>query len=282
MNVTDSQRAASASTLMVAGLAANVGFYLLSIIVNWLVPGAYDSPWRHVETIAWLGLDVLLAVALFQLAAAVEQGGLLRLSAVLLLSSIVLDLPLYLLRDGDGLFHLDRLFSVLSLLFLVFIRGALSAAFVQLTRYTHPWVLPLLGVVVVLTVVRVGLSAALSFGAVSTDVFVTPLYRYVMPLISVFNSGATLVAGFAVRSAVSGAPQTQSVLATAGLVPQAPEPLNPMADFLVGGILLAVGIGVTAISYSSASGGGKYVIATGAVGVGLGRIIRGVIRMAKA
>jgi hypothetical protein len=281
MNVTDTQRAASASTLMVAGLAANVGFYLLSMLVNAVVPGAYDSPWQHVETIAWLGLDVLLAVALFQLAAAVEQGGLLRLAAVVLLFSIVIDLPLYFLR-GEGSFQLSQLLSVLSLLFLLFIRGALSAAFVQLTKNTHPWVLPLLGVVVVLTVVRVGLSAALSFGAVSTDLFVSPLYRYGMPFISLVNAGGTLVAGFAVRSAVSGARQTQSVLATAGLVPQPPEPLNPMADFLVGGILLAVGIGVTAISFSSASGGGKYVVATGAIGVGIGRIIRGVIRMAKA
>jgi hypothetical protein len=39
-----------------------------------------------------------------------------------------------------------------------------------------------------------------------------------------------------------------------------------------------VGIGVTVVSMEAASNGGRYVVATGAIGVGLGRIIRGFIR----
>lgn len=37
---------------------------------------------------------------------------------------------------------------------------------------------------------------------------------------------------------------------------------------------MAVGLGVTVVSMEAASNGGRYVVATGAIGVGVGRLIR--------
>jgi hypothetical protein len=53
-------------------------------------------------------------------------------------------------------------------------------------------------------------------------------------------------------------------------------------DFLVGGIFLLVGLGVTAMSFSaSASTGGRYIVATGAIAVGVVRLVRGLVRLGK-
>lgn len=60
------------------------------------------------------------------------------------------------------------------------------------------------------------------------------------------------------------------------------EATSPISDFLVGGILLAVGIGVTVASLAAASDGGRYVVATGAIGVGLVRIICGFVRLGRS
>ncbi len=71
-------------------------------------------------------------------------------------------------------------------------------------------------------------------------------------------------------------------MAQAGLRPATEVPVSPLADFLVGGLLLAVGLGVTVVSMEAASNGGRYVVATGAIGVGVGRLIRGLIRLGRA
>jgi hypothetical protein len=98
--------------------------------------------------------------------------------------------------------------------------------------------------------------------------------------VSLFNVVAMLVVMLAVKAAVSGASVVPAG-AAAGLVPSPEVPESPAADFVVGGILLLVGVGVTVVSLAAASNGGRYLVATGAIGVGLGRLIRGFIRLAK-
>ena len=52
-------------------------------------------------------------------------------------------------------------------------------------------------------------------------------------------------------------------------------PVGKSGNILIGVVLVVIGLGVTFVSYSSASAGGSYVVAWGAVLVGIIRIIRG-------
>ncbi len=273
------QRAASASTLVLGGLAANLGLTFLSLVISKLVPGSYEGPWPMIEELLWLGAVGTLTVGLFQLSAVVMDGLLLRAAAGALLVQAVVDLAMTLAKDKIGgplVYDGTMLLSLVT-------RGLLIAALVQATLKTHAWVLPLLGTVAVLSLARTGMTIALQHQVLSYEIYRSPLFSLAVPLASVFNAGALMVAAMALKSAVVGSPNnTQALVAAAGLRPAEPEPVAPAADFLVGGILLAVGVGVTVISLSSASNGGRYVVATGAIGVGLGRLVRGFIRLAKA
>lgn len=273
------QRASSASTLVLGGLAANLGLTFLSLVISKLVPGSYEGPWPMIEGLLWLGAAGTLAVGLFQLSSVVTHGLMLQAAAVTLLVQAVIDLVATLASEklgGPAVYDATSVFSLVT-------RGLLIVALVQATLKTHAWVLPLLGTVGVLTLARTGLSIAVQHQFVSYEVYRNPLFAVAMPLVSLFNAGALLVAAIALKGAVAGSPNNpQALVAAAGLRPSEPEPVAPGADFLVGAILLAVGIGVTVFSLSTASNGGRYVVATGAIGVGLGMIIRGFIRLARA
>lgn len=280
MNVTDSQRASSAALLMVGSLAASVGLTLLFYAVGAFAPGGYDSPFRLVEEALWLVVMAVLVVGLLQLAAAVDDPLWLRAAAVAFIVSSLFDVVNTLLVPKLGLG--GPLFFDFSMLSSLVARGLLMFCLVRLTMKTHAWVMPLLGTVALLILTRTAFSVASIHRLVPTDLYLSPLYRYVMPLVSLFNAVAILIAALAVRAAVSGAPNTPALVAAAGLQPGPAEPTSPVSDFLVGGILLAVGIGVTVVSLAAASDGGRYVVATGAIGVGLVRIIRGFVRLGRS
>jgi hypothetical protein len=283
MNVIDSPRATSASTLIVGGLAANVGLTVLFYVVSWVVPGSYEGLWPIVEQLLWLGAVGVLVTGLFQLAGAVTEGSLLRLAAGALIFDGLLDLAVtvFMRQLGGGLF--GTLVNDFSLLLSLAARGLLIVAIIQLTMKTHAWVLPLLGMVAVVSVLRSALNAARWHQLIDYELFANPVYRFSLPVISLFNVGAMLVGGLALKAAIPTGPGigTPALVAAAGLRPAVPEPISPASDFLVGGILLAVGIGVTVVSMEAASNGGRYIVATGAIGVGVGRIIRGFIRAAR-
>ncbi len=279
MNVTDSQRASSASTLVLGGLAANLGLTLLSFVVGKLVPGSSEGAWPMIEELLWLGAMVTAATGLFQLSALVEDGLALRTAAAALLVQAVFELAFTLAKDKIG----GPIAYDVSMLISLATRGVLIFALVQATLKTHAWVLPVLGTVAALSLMRTGLSIAIQHQLIGYEVYRYPGVSIAMPLVSLFNAGGFVVAAFALKGAVSSSPNnTPALMAAAGLRPAEPEPVAPGADFLVGGILLAVGVGVTVISLTAASNGGRYVVATGAIGVGLGRIIRGFIRLAKS
>jgi hypothetical protein len=146
---------------------------------------------------------------------------------------------------------------------------------------TRAWVLPLLALAWLFSAVRFITSIAVAHTEHGYELYSNPVWRYGTVAASFFGAIAVLVAAVAVHQVVSGVTATPAT-AQAGLVPPpVVEAPNPTADFLVGGILLVVGIGVTVVSMQAASNGGRYVVATGAIGVGLGRIIRGFVRLAK-
>lgn len=67
--------------------------------------------------------------------------------------------------------------------------------------------------------------------------------------------------------------------------PMAPPPESDgKTDLIVGALWLGGGLLVTFLSYSAASsgGGGRYVVTTGAIAVGAVRIVRGLVRLARA
>jgi hypothetical protein len=283
MNVTDSTRASSATLLLVGSLAANVGLTVLSYTVNWLVPGSWEGGFPLIQELLWMVAVAVLVVGLFQLSAAVDEPMMLQVTGIAFIVNALVDLGVTLLpRSGLNFGDLTQLVYDASSLLSLGARGLLLFCLARLTMKTHAWVVPLLGTVALLTLVRSAFSLAAVHRAVPTDLFLTPLYRYVMPLVSLFNAVSILVAALALKGAVSGAPNTPALVAAAGLQPASAEAPSPVSDFLVGGILLAVGIGVTVVSLAAASDGGRYVVATGAIGVGLVRVIRGFVRLGRA
>jgi hypothetical protein len=290
MRVTDSTRAASAGQLFFIAFAANLGLTVLFYLVNWIVPGAYEGPWPLIQEVLWLGVGGMVVVSLFQLSQALDDRAFPVLVAVGWIFSTLVDLvgtlAMHSMRGGDSFLPAavsTLLFDVSSLITLL-ARAALFVFIARLTMDTRAWVMPVLGVSFLLMLARTALSFALSHDLGGRDLLMHPAYRFASLGMGLFNSIAILAAAWAVRETLQSAPGASGVpfTAQAGLVPSAPEPISPAADFLIGGILLAVGIGVTVVTMSAASGGGRYVVATGAIGVGIGRIIRGVIRSAKS
>ena len=279
MRVTDSTRATSAAALMVGALAANLGLTLLGFAVNFAIQPSFDGPWRIVESLLWMSTTLAIAVSFFQLAAAVEEKTLPTLAAVTWVLSSFFDLGgIFVERIGFGSW--STLFFDADLLLSLLAPGLLLAVLIRVTMSTRAWVVPLLAVVGVLTLLRTGLSVSLMHSDTARDFYQHPLYGLGTIGSRLFNSVGVLVAAWAMREVFKGSTATPAG-AAAGLVPVAAEPIKPAADFVVGGILLVVGIGVTVVSLSVSSNGGRYVVATGAIGVGLGRLIRGFIRLGK-
>jgi hypothetical protein len=102
------------------------------------------------------------------------------------------------------------------------------------------------------------------------------------PVAGLFLHWGRFVAGIALQLLVLGllrrllqggaAATAQPAAATPGVTP-------PPRDIAVGAACLGAGLLVTFVSYSSAAGGGRYVVATGAIAYGLARLIRGFVRM---
>jgi hypothetical protein len=284
MNVTDSQKASSGAVLMLGALGANLVLTLLSFTVGWLLSNSSEGPFRIIEELLWLGAVGVLVAGLFQLSQAVDEPTLLHAAiAALILNSLVDTVMTLLGRQlEEQLGLVGLLANDGSMAFALISRFLLLVALARLSMKTHAWVVPLLGTVALFTLMRTAFSVAAIHRVINIELYSSPAYRVGMPLVSLFNAVAFIVAALAVKSAVAGGPNTQRLVADAGLRPSAPTPMAPGADFLVGGILLAVGIGVTTVSMASASNGGRYVVATGAIAVGIGRIIRGFIRLGRA
>jgi hypothetical protein len=264
---------------MVGALAANVGLSLLGFAVNFLIQPSFDGPWRIVESLSWMSTTLAIAVSFFQLAAAVEEKTLPTLAAATWVLSSFFDIG-GIVVEKIGFGSWNTLFFDADLLLSLAVRGLLLAVLIRVTMQTRAWVVPLLAVVAVLTLLRTGLSVALTHSDSVRELYHHPLFRFGTIGATLFNSVAVLIAAWAMREVFKSVTATPAG-AAAGLVPGAPEPINPAADFVVGGILLVVGIGVTVVSMSVSSNGGRYVVATGAIGVGLGRLIRGFIRLGK-
>ncbi|MFZ5443913.1 MAG: hypothetical protein ACOZQL_28165 [Myxococcota bacterium] len=280
MRVTDSPKASLAATLLAASFGANLGLMLLSMAVTRLLTPSFDGPWFMVEQLLWLGSTVVTVVGLLMLANAVEERGLPMTTAVLWILMALVDLVSMLgMRGGLGVggMWLNDLNMLVSLT----ARVAVLALLAKISVESRAWLLPLLATVAVLSVGRSALSVALMHGVLDRELYRLPAYSLGTFAVSLFNAVAVFVAALVAKTVIGGA-QAMPARERAGLVPATEEQVSPASDFLVGGILLAVGIGVTLMTLAAASNGGRYIVATGAIGVGLGRLIRGFIRLGKS
>lgn len=290
-NLDSGRTVGSGANVLVAALGAQAVMALLSpLLVSVLVSSLGVEAWVMGNLLLWLVLDGVLLVGLLQLAAQLPEAsaGLVRVTGFTVLAGMGFDLLLTLVDRSAGLGSVEvsgvRAMTLLydvNLLLSLAARGLLLLCFVRLAGAHHPWVVPVVAVVALLTVANSALSLASMHDVLSRETRISGLFSLGRQGVGAFNAFAVLACGFALRAAVRAGPSVEAVKAAAGLQPAPAVPIHPAADFLVGGILLAVGVGVTMVSYSSASGGGRYVIATGAIGVGLVRVVRGLVRLGK-
>lgn len=285
MRFSDASRAASAGQLLFVGFAVNLGMTVAMYAFNWLVPLSFDSPVRIVEELGWLAVGLLITVALFQLANVWEEGRSLVMSAAGLWAlSVVFDVlsmaSMHFLSSGSMPASLSQLINDVDMLISMVGRALLFLALVQLTKERAPWVLPVLGTSLILSLARSGLMFAIGHDLGGRELLHNGVYRLLMPMFSFFNGFAVLAAAWVARDVLRQVVVPQTMPGQIP-VPPAVQPVSPASDFIAGGLLLAVGVGVTAVSLAASSNGGRYIVATGAIGVGIGRLIRGFIRLAK-
>jgi hypothetical protein len=148
------------------------------------------------------------------------------------------------------------------------------------------WATPVAFVIGGVALTRLGLTFATSFIYAQAGRSAFEVVTWLQALFAMALVVLSLVLTLAARSTVAAASSAAVPHvgeATPSHLAAAAEPTNAGADLAIGGILLAVGIAVTVASFAiaSSSGGGRYVIATGLIAVGLGRLIRGFIRMSR-
>lgn len=233
--------------------------------------------------LAWLAAAVVLAVGVIFIGTAIDRPGLAWALVGLIAMTSLLSLGFTLARTfAPDSYRLWSLFSVPSNLFGLAERVVFVVLFVQLCGPKHPWALMVGLVAGGLGVLRTIISFALpfvisNFGGEGMMTW----YPWVLGVMGLFTTAATLVLVLGARAHIA----TSSSEAAAPRPVTEEAPASPAADFGIGAVMLVVGIGVSVASYavaSSGSGGGRYLIATGFIGVGLGRLIRGLIRLSKA
>ncbi len=232
----------------------------------------------------WLAASVVLAVGVLFIGTSVDRPALAWVLVGLIAVSSLLDLAFTLMRVlAPDSHQLWSLVSIPSSLFGLAERVVFLVLFVQLCGPKHPWALVVALVSGGLGAVRMLISFTLpSVMANFGTSFLTTWYPWVMSVTSLITSVASLLLVLAARAQISSPIQNAMPSARS---PATAEPApNPAADFGIGAVLLLIGIGVSVVSYTAASsaGGGRYVVATGFIGVGLGRLIRGLIRSSKA
>lgn len=284
MRVIDSRKASLAGTLLVASFGADVALMVLSLAVNRLVMPSFDGPWFVVEQLLWLATSVVTIVGLVTLSGAVEERALPLAAALAWIVMALMDVVSFAtLKANFTSPTVSVLFNDLNMLVSLGGRGLLLVLLARLTMASRPWMVPLLATVGVLSLGCSALSLAMAHQVVSTELYRSPFYGVGTMALSLFNLAALFVAALLAKASLGEAQLAPARERALGLDAQAQgEPVSPASDFVVGGILLLVGIGVTAVSLSAASNGGRYIVATGAIGVGLGRLVRGFIRLGKS
>jgi hypothetical protein len=282
MNVIDSPRArlganALIGVIAVQGVLTVANGFLSGLTLELL---GFEA-WRLANTVAWTATDLALMTSLFVLAGGLarEDAGIVKATALAFLVSIGFDLVMLVLERGAAGAPAMLLVTDANILAVLIIRALMLVMFARLAGPSRPWVLPVVGLLGVLTIARTGYLFASVHQLLPVDVAVRSSTRLVFSGLTFVTTVGVLACGFGLRGALTVQPSVQAVVAASGLRPPDAAPVNAGTDFLVGAVLLALGLGVTFISYSAASGGSRYLVATGAIGSGIGMLLRGVWRL---
>ena len=232
----------------------------------------------------WLLMAIVLCFALSQIALGTEPGALAWVALALEIITTALSEFVQHGVKQFGLSYAVMSFVNLPLMLASFVERALLLwLLVSLLGKKHTWGIMVAVGVMGISLMRTALPWAISLGATSVELFSSPLYRYGLMAASVVSSSATLVLLWFARQTVLEGGNTEISPREAGLAPPPVHENNSAgADFAIGAVVLLIRIGVTVVSMSSASGGGRYVVATGAIGVGIARIVRGFIKVSRS
>ncbi|MBL8922591.1 MAG: hypothetical protein JNJ54_27315 [Myxococcaceae bacterium] len=286
MRITNQSAALRGATLVVAWASIAAVLWGLNSVVFRLLGDARPESVEGLMTLLWLGLSVLLGVGVIMIGTASDRPGFAWALVALIAVSELFSLGFTLSRIfAAGEFRWWSALSVPSSVVGLAERVVFLWFFVSLCGPRRPWALIVALIGGSLVVVRSLFFLALPFVG-GTGFLGSPLYPWVLGAVGLLTMGTTLAVTLGARGAIADG----SVLADGSAAPAvvaAPvegERASPGADFAIGSVLLAVGIGVTVMSYAAASssGGGRYLIATGFIGVGVGRLIRGLMRASKS
>ncbi|MDP3235079.1 MAG: hypothetical protein Q8N26_20010 [Myxococcales bacterium] len=280
MTITNQPAALRGANLLLGYAIGSAFGWVVSVVLSRVFASSNFEALQAAEQLLWLGLSVVLAVGVILIATAVDRPALAwTLVAVVAIGSMF-DLSFTLLRlFAKDSFHLWSLLSWPSMLLGLAERVVLLIFLVRLCGAAKPWAL--------MVALVGGASAALRTMTSALFPFLMAQFGGMLSWYPSFGGVLGLIGLGSVLALVIGARTTiaQSVSgAGSPVVAAAVEPpASPAADFGIGGVLLALGVGVSVASYAAASSGagGRYVVATGFIGVGLGRLIRGLIRLSK-
>lgn len=276
MTITNQPAALRGANVLLGYAIGSAFAWMVSVVLSRVFPASNFEASQAAQQLLWLGLSVVLAVGVILIATAVDRPALEWTLVALVAFGAVFDVAFWLLRlFARDSFHLWSLISWPSMLLGLAERVVLLIFLVRLCGAAKPWAL--------MVALVGGASAALrTIFPLLMAQFVGLLtwYPYFAGVLGLVGLGSVLALAIGARSTI-----TQSVSSIGSPVGAAAveAPASPVADFGIGAVLLALGVGVSVASYAAASSGsgGRYVVATGFIGVGLGRLIRGLIRLSK-
>jgi hypothetical protein len=232
----------------------------------------------------WLVIAIVLCFALAQIALGTDPGALAWIALALeIVTTALSEFAQHGVKQLGLSYSVMAFINVPLMLASLAERALLLWLIVALLGKKHTWGIMVAVGVMGISLMRTALPWAISFGAANVEIFSSPFYRFGLMAASMLTGGATLVMLWFARLTVLEGGNAEISAREAGLAPSpVQQKTSAGADFAIGAVVLLIGIGVTAVSMSSASGGGRYVVATGAIGVGIARIIRGFIKVARS
>ncbi len=280
MTITNQPVALRGANLLLGYAIGSAFAWVVSVVMSRVFSSSNFEASQAAQQLLWLGLSVVLAVGLILIATAVDRPALVWTLVSLVAIGAMFDLGFTLLqlfaRDS---FHLWSLISWPSMLLGLAERVVFLIFLVTLCGPAKPWALLVAIVAGAGSALRMLTSALFTLRVIEFGQ-VMSWYPYFTGVLGLVGLGSVLALVIGARSTIAQSVSSPGSPVVAAAVE---PPASPAADFGIGAVLLALGLGVSVASYAAASSGsgGRYVVATGFIGVGLGRLIRGLMRLSK-
>ena len=280
MTITNQPAALRGANVLLGYAIGSAFAWVVSVVMSRVFSSSNFEASQAAQQLLWLGLSVVTAVGVIFIATAVDRPALAWTLVALVGVGAIFDLGFTLLQlFAKDSFRLWSLFSWPSMLLGLAERIVFLVFLVKLCGPAKPWALMVAIVAGAGSALRMLTSALFTLRVIEFGQ-VMSWYPYFTGVMGLVGLGSVLALVIGARSTIA-----QSVSSPGSPVAAAAVevPASPVADFGIGAVLLALGIGVSVASYAAASsgGGGRYVVATGFIGVGLGRLIRGLMRLSK-